>query len=485
MVTGTKNADVLAIKFGDTVTALGGADTINVTQADSFYGETPTAYGVIDGGSGFDTLVVMAPSNTDDWSYTFSDVRSVEKLRFTNISFWYDSAQFLVTVPISATGTVAVGASLAIEGSAGGNDVTYKVTGGMGSASAITLPRLTFTSFDPSAKLVSGLFSNDTVALSAGDSSDYVLKASDAIGKLKIEQDIIGNAGNDTLIGSVGTEWLVGHDGADRMYGKGGDDVFSIFGSDQPVSGDLFDGGSGIDFLYIGRTPSPVTFAGTLVSIEGVYLSRDAELLITANQMTMLPAALKISGSDTGTLNITDANQFSAANFTFVGATAPVIFVSGTTGADIITGSAQVDILYGDGGADRLNGGAGSDSLYGGDGADLLTGGAGSDTFVFDSIAKPVARDTIVDFKSVKGDLIVLDTAAFKAVTRTDGHLTEGQFYAAAGAKAAQAADDRVIYNTATGILYYDADGLGAKAAVAFAQLNGEPALTAADILLI
>jgi serralysin len=52
------------------------------------------------------------------------------------------------------------------------------------------------------------------------------------------------------------------------------------------------------------------------------------------------------------------------------------------------------------------------------------------------------------------------------------------------GAAAADA-NDRIIYNAATGQLFYDADGNGAGAAVLFATLDGKPPVTAADFLVI
>ena len=50
---------------------------------------------------------------------------------------------------------------------------------------------------------------------------------------------------------------------------------------------------------------------------------------------------------------------------------------------------------------------------------------------------------------------------------------------------AALDADDRIIYNTSNGGLYYDADGVGGQAAVQFATLSGVPPLTAADFIVI
>jgi Ca2+-binding RTX toxin-like protein len=51
---------------------------------------------------------------------------------------------------------------------------------------------------------------------------------------------------------------------------------------------------------------------------------------------------------------------------------------------------------------------------------------------------------------------------------------------------AAHDADDRIVYNTATGALYYDADGIGGEAAIQFATLSGSPDhLTAADFAVL
>jgi len=61
----------------------------------------------------------------------------------------------------------------------------------------------------------------------------------------------------------------------------------------------------------------------------------------------------------------------------------------------------------------------------------------------------------------------------------------DARFRAAAGAPGGADATDRVIYNTSTGQLYYDADGSGAGAAQLLATLQGAPGVSATDISVI
>ena len=167
--------------------------------------------------------------------------------------------------------------------------------------------------------------------------------------------------------------------------------------------------------------------------------------------------------------------------------------ISGGTvfaGADFITGSDANDVIYGEyrsmtggtllinatyTGADRLSGGAGNDTLNGQIGNDVLNGGLGNDTltggsnintFRFDTAPNDVTNmDTITDFLAVD-DRIQLENGVFTGLGPATGVLLAGLFNTG---DAASQAGDRIIYNTVTGVLIYDEDGVGGTAGVQFA----------------
>ena len=83
-------------------------------------------------------------------------------------------------------------------------------------------------------------------------------------------------------------------------------------------------------------------------------------------------------------------------------------------------------------------------------------------------------------------DALRFDSSAFTALGGA-GHFAagDGRFYAAAGAAGGHDADDRLVYNTSTGQLYYDADGAGGADAQLVATLQGAPTVAAGDVWVI
>jgi Ca2+-binding RTX toxin-like protein len=145
------------------------------------------------------------------------------------------------------------------------------------------------------------------------------------------------------------------------------------------------------------------------------------------------------------------------------------------------TGNAAANTMNGTPGADKLNGGGGNDTLTGLAGNDVLTGGTGADKFVFKEMGTANA-DRITDFLHGT-DKIALDDAVFTRLLATPaGGLKAVNFYSGS---AAHDASDYIVYNPATGKLYYDPDGSGAQAARLIATLVGTPdSVSAGDFLV-
>src|SRR6185503_15967514 len=149
-----------------------------------------------------------------------------------------------------------------------------------------------------------------------------------------------------------------------------------------------------------------------------------------------------------------------------------------------VLGSNFNDQLTGNAAAQNLTGQGGNDTITGGAGIDTLWGGAGNDVFVFNGMGTANA-DRISDWASGQ-DKVYLTQEAFTAVGAAgDFSAGDARFWAAAGATSGHDANDRVVYNTSTGSLYYDADGSGSGAAQLIATIQSGAAVAATDISVI
>jgi WD40 repeat protein len=273
----------------------------------------------------------------------------------------------------------------------------------------------------------------------------------------------INGAGNilaNTIIGNSAANVIDGKAGVDHLDGGDGSDLYMVnLGTDHAAAEVTDTGASGADEVRFAAAK-----AGTLTLFTG-----DTGIeQVTIGTGTGLAA---IAGG-TAALNVNASAVLNALSIT------------GNAGSNTLTGTAFNDTLSGGARVDTLIGGAGDDALIGGNGSDMLTGGAGADTFVFDFAPNRSSnKDTIVDFLSGT-DVIQMSKAVFAAISGAAGGLSANQFWSAPGLVAGHDADDRVIYNTTTGILYYDADGSGASTAVQIALLGAgtHPALLYTDI---
>jgi Ca2+-binding RTX toxin-like protein len=233
-----------------------------------------------------------------------------------------------------------------------------------------------------------------------------------------------GTPEDDTFFGREGNDTIDGKGGADTMHGETGNDTYLV---DELADSTIELAGQGTDTVKAAMTWT---------------LAANIERLTLMN-----------SGAFAGT---------------------------GNGLANILTGNSGANRLKGLAGNDQIKAGAGVDTIHGGAGQDRLWGAAGRDFFVFDVKPSAANRDMIMDFNAAQ-DTIRLENSLFKKVGRP-GVLNREAF---ALTTETREADDRIIYNRASGALLYDADGSGRQAAIQFATLANKPVLTFHDFVVI
>jgi Ca2+-binding RTX toxin-like protein len=217
------------------------------------------------------------------------------------------------------------------------------------------------------------------------------------------------------------------------------------------------------------------------------------DLALTFSGVTSFTGGLPIQNLTTATATLAGTFQFKTqADPTAAGVSAFNLVVGGTGSDRNLKGTGSSDWISLDSGDDRIDaglgfdavlGGSGNDTLDGGGGRDTLTGGSGADRFVFDAYLSGATNiDTITDFSAAAGDRLVLDRAIFTTLN-SGGSLNSSAFRAGAGLVSAAAAADRILYDTSSGALRYDADGSGSVySAVQFATLASAPLASAPSL---
>jgi hypothetical protein len=221
---------------------------------------------------------------------------------------------------------------------------------------------------------------------------------------------------------------------------------------------------------------------------------------IVGNQLQVANGSLfnfEAQSAHTVTVRVTDKNGLSHDEaFTF-GLTDGVDIWTGSNGNNTLRGTAGPDKLYGLKGKDKLYGGTGDDVISGGEGNDTLYGQKGKNAFVFDAKLGTSKTDRKVNFDAIKDFVVKDDTLWFddkyfkasalkklgkKASEASPKQLTKKFFTIGEEAKDK---DDFFIYNKKTGVLSYDADGSGSKAAIEIAQLKKNLKMTYKDFFII
>jgi len=301
------------------------------------------------------------------------------------------------------------------------------------------------------------------------------------------DTDGTGNGLTNTLTGNAGDNRLDGGLGADTMAGGLGDDTYLVDNVGDAVT-ELANGGIDTVLSSIGHT--------LRANVENLVLTGDAAVNGTGNA---LANALTGNGANNVLDGDAGADVMSGGegdDTYMVDNAGDLVIELASGGTDVVhsrvshvltanvenltlAGKTNIDAA-GNGLANVLTGNVGRNVLDGGLGADMLAGGGGGDTFRFSTALGPDNVDRIVLFNH-NTDAIQLDHTVFAALAT--GGLAAGAFNLGV---AATQADDRILFDTASKSLYYDADGLGGADAVRFATIDAvQGVLDHTDFLIV
>lgn len=311
-------------------------------------------------------------------------------------------------------------------------------------------------------------------------------------------ENATGGSGNDKLTGNDVANQLDGGTGTDILDGKAGNDWYFVDGQDVVI--DAVGQGS-MDRVFA-RTSYTLTPGAEIEKLSTDFHAGTAAINLTGNELDNLiygnagdnvlngglgaDTLIGWGGNDFYVVDNagdviggeaadqgTGDRVFAGVSYTLADGVAVEImstdFNPGTSAINL-TGNDLANLIYGNAGDNVLDGKGGGDTLY---------GFAGADSFAFTTALGADNVDGIYDFVSGT-DRILLDDAVFAGLSL--GVLGAGAFRAGT---VAQDADDRVIYDAATGKLFFDADGSGAGAAVQFAQFYAGVPLAASDFTVI
>jgi len=488
IINGREGDDVL---FGDA-----GADTLNGGTGNDIYVVEDSGDAVFENaGEGHDVIFAAV-------SYTLPENSEIEVL---SARFWEDTNALNLTGSSTANVLIGNAGDNILDGAGGADNMS-----GREGNDIYVVDNLGDIVTELAAQGTDVVFASVSYTLAAGSEVEVLSarfwEATSAINLTGNEfaNNVIGNAGNNILHGGGGNDIINGREGDDVIWGDAGADAMS--------------GGLGNDIYVVEDTADAVfenAAEGTDIIFSAVTytLPEGSEIEVLSARFWEDTTAISLTGSSTAntlignagsnvldggggidTMSGREGNDFYivdnagdvATELAGQGTDTLLTFVSYTLAADTeieilsarfwedttaisLTGNAIANTVIGNAGANTINGGAGNDTL---------TGNAGADSFAFTTALGAANIDAITDF-AVGIDKIRLAGAGgepFAALA--SGALAAGAFVI--GSQALQA-DDYIIYNSTTGALLYDADGVGGNAAVQFATLATGLSLSAAD----
>ncbi|MES2336510.1 MAG: Calx-beta domain-containing protein [Pseudomonadota bacterium] len=466
---------------------------------------------VLSGGAGAnDTLVLGGAAAADN---TAAGFQTVNNTYFVNYDFGTQGANFngfeRVTVLSAEVGTVAAGATPAVNGNAITFVLNFAAANGLANGFTVDASDLrTGVVIGGAATGVQSLvYNGQTVTANVNVIGGA---AADTINGGVGADTLTGGAGNDTINGGAGADIIDGGDGNDVLRGNAGfdtirggagDDTIELSVTEFNGDNDNVDGGAGNDTLQIlGTVNGPqdiadVGFNGRFANVEQVTLvgaPGGTQFTYTAGFFSETAGVRVINlGADASNSTV------SVANYSTSGATLNDVAV--TTNNAIFLGSQFADTFNlgtvntaQGGGTDVARGGNGNDVFNFGstlDNNDIVDGGAGSDTLnvsgngvVGTSTTQTINLQATVAGGVVTSGIFSIDTVVLAAgATSTDNTAPTNDVAGSATSYTVNLQDS--TFDGATSAITIDGSAL--RAGVILTLAGGQSATTGNEVLTV
>lgn len=347
---------------------VGGAGNDSFTFSTANHAATLESTDTVNGGAGYDTLILNINGVTSSTAATLTNVSNIEKIAFTG-------------------------------------------TGDTGSVGTLTLANGNFASVTGAIIDGSALTGGGSISIDAAAEAESTLVITGTLAN----DTLIGGQKNDTITGGLGDDSITGGLGADILTGGTGADVFAftaVAQSSGTTIDEITDFTSATDKLQFtldySATNGGVVVNGAFTTAASGLSAVQAALTGERGQYIYDTETSRLYVNVNGDANITALDYSVKVN--------PAL----TAGSTIAAG----DVSF------NVTGGTGNDTITGSTGVDTLVGGNGDDRFVYTSAALFTAANAIIDiidggagtgdaiyFNSTGAAITIANTVSFARAT--------------------------------------------------------------------
>jgi len=381
----------------DSLTGTSGNDSFIFTQFSNDNGDN------FDGSSGNDSFdLSIGPGYSfalTTYDFTGTQITSFESVNFVGVGSNREAAFF----------SSQFGAGLSHSLSVSASDLAQRILVTMDAPGVFSAGLWTFSNWSNN----TGFMAYDDLVVISGSSSGDIITGSSATDYL------YGNGGNDTIDGGNGADTLTGGMGLDHINGGAGNDLLIINDGYDVVAGEVYDGGSGYDILYLPNGLGDLSTV-TLMGIEMLQGNGANTVYLTISQIGGITTFYHtdVGLGETGAITLASTQ---AAHY-YLNTLGNTLDGSAVLGNLTVYGSFGADVIYGGNGNDYIRGGLGADVIFGGIGDDDIDAIYGFPDGSYDQVVGGAGNDSVtLGYNAVGDGGTGFDTLFINAFNQTQG----------------------------------------------------------------